>query len=493
MKSRSLWATVALSASLLVPLAGCGAVEEPSEVVSPEVQAPPEAPSAPQARSDASEQDASAETVARLGVSRWRMSDYEGRTVRVEGVSARGQVVLSARLTLDFSEEKPLSYLIDLDTPVKARVRVDSGLEVLEGDASHEAYQALRRDVLAPREEPVGPEGLLDVSDFNLPAELERSASRSSGEVQTFASEATRNAWRRRLICELNFAQEAYKSVDGRANVCAYGYQRDISRDVMKVWRYSNRNTKTVYIAVGFAGTRFPDPGDILRDLQSEFYVDHSSPLSPTTASPTMRVGRGWEARWRTQATTANRGEVNFATWLGAEAWSARIGGYKLHVTVSGHSLGAVTATLAGFDIAGFLGASGTSHHVSVVAFNPPRLGAPSARDAYQGRLFGSGCARSDFRSDRPCLTLRQMTRSGDPVQSVPVDPIWGYHHPVWQSTPNARGVGGGAYGNRELPYCAQNNASSRGFALANHDLDSWAADIYRISGTHLDCMFRDP
>jgi hypothetical protein len=468
MKRRSLMATVVLSASLLAPLAGCGGAEE--------YPLPPEENLSTPQPPDVSLQAASPEAQAALGVQSWRLLEPEGDRARVEGLDSSGRVVLSA-----VSSPSADGYILDVTTPAPMSFRVDSSFRLLDGDSSNPVFASLYRDLLTPRVDPAA-RPPLDVSDFDLTAAPESLAA-ESGSVKAFATDAERDRYRFRLTCDLQAANEAYNSVDGRPSLCGLYYMRDVSTNVLKVWSKASFGTRTHTITIGFAGTRPTYPGDIGRDFQSQAYATHTTPLASSIPYGTMYVGNGFEARWDNQAATG------LATFLRDAIKTNLDRGYKMRVFVAGHSLGGVTATLAGFDIDGMLAKSGVTYSVTVTAFNPPRLGWNNARYEYQKRLFTT-CNEGDFGRNQSCLVLRQMTRTGDPVHGLPL----GFSHPVWQTANNAiRGVGPGPYGNNaELPYCSQYHAPRRSWVNpnANHDLAAWGTNIANIPNSHLDCMF---
>lgn len=503
MKRTRLLASLTLSMSLFSPLVGCGGeVGAPEDLNPPDTAAPQEQPPAPQeqptdpeAPIDAAELPASEQTLAALGVKTWRLAHLEGGDQRIEGVSADGKVVAAARMVLDLSGSDSARQVLEIEAPAQARVVLDSELKVVEGDAQNAFWQALYRDVFGVPVESGQSGAEVDLSEFNLPAQLDKqdaAAQAAPGEVRAFATEAQRAVWRDALNCYVSFAQEAYNGVSGRPNVCGFFYEPQLSTNVMKVWGNYSPATRTTHHVVAFAGTRPTNVGDWLRDLESETTVTHVSPITPVVASSTMRVGRGWEARWKTQATVQTSVGTNYAADLAFRAWIARNRGdpainHRLHLTVVGHSLGAVTATLAGYDIAGYMAAKKALHHIQVVSFNAPRLGLSDARLAYQGRL--RSCRVGQYTRDTPCLTLKQLTRSFDPVQSLPVG---GFAHPVWQTALNSKNMG--APSNLQLTYCPQYNAPARTWnpflAVANHDLGHWRTNIGSMPGSHLDCLF---
>lgn len=229
-----------------------------------------------------------------------------------------------------------------------------------------------------------------------------------------------------------------------------------------------------------FAGTRGANAGDILRDLQSQMPRWHKNPLD--NGLPQLGyIGSGWDSRWYYQA----------AKVKGILDWyinDAKNHGKALRVYVVGHSLGAVTATVAGYDIAQYLkGKQLSSHGTFVYSFNAPRLGANgSARTQYQAALFGSNCPAE---GNELCLLLRQFTRNLDAVQSVPLDMA----HPVWD-------VGGSTCSfnvgdpdrRRSIGYCTQIHTAALSYSnpFGNHYLAGWDNQIRGLPDETVNRMF---
>lgn len=304
------------------------------------------------------------------------------------------------------------------------------------------------------------------------------------------AEDRSRSA-RALVLCMRRFAGQAYDTAGTSIQEdCGLKPTPWNSTDVMKVWDSKIAfagGTQAVVFA--FAGTRMPNAGDVLRDLQGQFPVDHENPLDRTL--PGMpSVGSGWDARWYWQAKHL-KGALD---WYLADA---KVAAKTLDVYLVGHSLGGVTATLAGYDVAQYLrsraeGLSG-GYRVHVFAFNPPRLGGTEARDRYQDALFASR-ATCPARDGQTCLLMRQFTRTSDAVQGVPLS----MHHPVW-STPDpsprcADVTGDGKYSGRSIGYCTQINAPALSTlsALENHHLASWDDQIRTLGDAELiDGMFK--
>lgn len=407
----------------------------------------------------------------------WRLPASVDESASTEGVDEDGKVRVRATATpLDSG-----GYTIDISLPAPRTFTIDqAGNPTAEG-ASDPTLDALLRDLVeTPLVDPSLP--ATDVAGFSLLSGVDPFSTDKEAPLPATTSDPN-DANRRRLACAFVGVSEAYLAADGRPSLCGLEYQRALSTDVMKIWQSDDPADLVHHVAIGFAGTRFPDPGDILRDLQSLVFTTHESPLDPSTPLETMRVGAGWEARWQNQAATG------IAAFLDEAAVTDRERGYRLQVHIGGHSLGGVTATLAGFDVAGLLAARGITHRVTVYAFNSPHLGYASARDGYQRRLFRQ-CTVGDYGTTEPCLLLYQFLRTGDPVHHYPLF----NSHPTWpKEDQEDRRVGPGPFGaDASLPYCSTTFTRRRSWwnPLANHELDSWLAEIGNLPTSTVDCIF---
>ena len=296
------------------------------------------------------------------------------------------------------------------------------------------------------------------------------------GDEAAVLTPATRAAKRAEMKCYVRAANLAYENGGPIAGCASWTYRPTISNAVVKVWtRVVNKTTSQMLIA--FAGTRFTNPGDWLRDFQSQATRPFQSALRANTFYPT-EVGKGWHSRWRNQA-GSNNGALRNAI---LNLMHGDNPNQRIELVVVGHSLGAATAIVAGYDIARTMQAFNVRKRGTFVwAFNPPRPGGHDFRNAYQDALFNNGGAQ---------LFLRQFTRTGDAVQSVPVRQA----HPVWNTAPNARTVGAGNYPDAELRYCPMYNAPRHSVSpIANHSLAAWIGTIDAIPDSHLDCMWASP
>ena len=256
-----------------------------------------------------------------------------------------------------------------------------------------------------------------------------------------------------------------------------FRFNQEQANDVLKVFV---RNTDTtagsgVEVVLAFAGTR-QDAGDVARDIQSQVlagYNNHYQNERPDAPVLTgnERVSSGFDIRWRNQAPLA-RAAVNRARALTASD--------NITVHVVGHSLGAVTATRAAFDIA----RSERGARVLVWSFNSPHVGnVPFAR-AYAEAL--TPCTKDDT----ACLNLYQFTRTGDLVHGLPLRA----HHPVWNTSAEvASRQNAGTPSEIELHACAHYHAPRASLLqpVANHDLERWISDIENMPPGHLECMLQ--
>jgi len=243
-------------------------------------------------------------------------------------------------------------------------------------------------------------------------------------------------------------------------------------------------------LLIAFAGTQlsFSHPGDLGRDLESQAVIEHENPLFEHSdvdtsslpvelvANTTGSVGRGWEARWRSQLKEANAANLYKVIKLLSSADTyAPANARTLTVTVVGHSLGAAVAELAAYDIYDYLLAKGIRFRVRVVAFNPPKLGTEAFVDGYRYRLLQG--------PEAPSFVLSQFSRSYDPVPKVPLL----LSHPVWDTDVGSKVIGDGS--DAVLPYCPQYALDVFHLVLAAHSIDGWATDIPAMPA-EAQCLF---
>jgi hypothetical protein len=261
--------------------------------------------------------------------------------------------------------------------------------------------------------------------------------------------------------------------------------------DASMITTYVDRTTPNrVRVIFAFRGTVHPtltapfsNWTDIRTDISSQFFkTRHHNPLVPDHS--VGRVGAGWAARWYNVANMRN--DVNhevFKDYIRAIAMQSHH--HHIEVNVVGHSLGAVVAELAGFDIEEYFHRNGINYEVNVVAFNPPKLGSEDLVDEYRRRLKA--------RPDR--FRISVFTREGDVVDDVPADHIgWlvGHYRQVISNIsydnrttfcspymfkglddPAHVGEDGEA---RRLPYAPRFHAT-KPFPYGSHSIDHWVGD----------------
>jgi hypothetical protein len=232
-------------------------------------------------------------------------------------------------------------------------------------------------------------------------------------------------------------------------------------------------------LLIAFAGTQvsLSNPEDLVADFESQATIDHQNPLFEHTdatadqlpadlvANSGGSVGRGWEARWRSQLKEANLGNLyKLIKLISDQPEYAPEGDRTLTITVVGHSLGAVVAELAAYDIYDYLRDKQLRFHVRVVGFNPPKLGSDAFVAGYRYRLLHS--------PENQSLEISQFSRSYDVVPKVPAF----LNHPVWQTDASSKVIGEGS--DETLPYCPQYALDVFHTPLDAHSIDAWTADI---------------
>jgi pimeloyl-ACP methyl ester carboxylesterase len=292
-------------------------------------------------------------------------------------------------------------------------------------------------------------------------------------------------AYRAKLTCMQRAAQATYRPPDTVNPPCAgYTYRTELSTDVMRVWTDINLNR----MIVGFTGTRSTNAGDILRDVQSASFALNVSGIYSNVQF--RGVNNGFWPRWANQAANNNSALKSELDTMVIRRVLAQVTGRvgRMDVDVVGHSLGAAVATLAAVDINAYLhrnNASQSRMFVTTYAFNSPHTGNEQWARQYwnlqNDRIHGGASPGPYFYA---------FTRSGDPVQSVP---LFGGHHVFWNpSVPNATTNGAnqpeGAR-NQNWNYCPHYNSPSSGRLFANHALREWETDLLDIRRESLNCM----
>ena len=287
---------------------------------------------------------------------------------------------------------------------------------------------------------------------------------------------------RRELLeCMRAIAGEAYTedfrgvAPIGQLKLCA-----DRCTPALKIWE-GRPGGSTSMVVLGFAGTRMTDGADLLCDLRGQIPELHGNPLHDSLP-PLGQVGAGWKERWYDEATKL-RGGQQLARILADYSDAANRDGKTLSLSVVGHSLGAVVAALAGFDIAMFLRHRGTQGCVSVYSFNPPRLGPKGTAQAYRRILEGERLEKGTLG-----FTLLQFTRELDPIQSLP----FFMEHPDWASSQRHRHtVHRSANVHIRSHYDGVTDRLNLG---VNHDLALWKEAIATgITPLALSELFGDP
>jgi len=313
------------------------------------------------------------------------------------------------------------------------------------------------------------------VDGFDLAAAMaaeEHACAAPPGRTLPDAAQQTETR-RAMLECMLAFAIQAYLT-DGLRITGVGGFEPTprLSSDVMKTWEKVTADGVNVVIA--FAGTRAGNLGDMWRDLQSQKLRPHANALDPSLGS-VGSVGAGWSERWRRQARPSGAEREQLGDALKAYAAQAAACHGPLLVTVIGHSLGAAVASVAGNDIAQFLKAQEVESKTTVYSFNAPRMGSKQAQDRYQEKLAQGRDAPAAGRHGP--LVLRQFTRHGDPVQSVPFNQC----HPMWKGT-------------HDLADRTAYHAASRAMHLldvtVNHVREEWALDVGHMPDQEVSRIF---
>lgn len=259
------------------------------------------------------------------------------------------------------------------------------------------------------------------------------------------------------LECMRTCAGEAYTSdLAAVPDIGKLRFDAGRSSPRLKLWEGSSDDVLTVVL--GFSGTRMEEVDDLLCDVKSQLSRQHVNMLDERL--PTLgQVAVGWQDWWHAEARQPRGAGDGMKEVLARYADIARESGKALSISLSGHSLGAAAATLAGFDIAHFLRATGGNGKVSVYAFNPPRMGPKGIEIQYMNTLKSE---QSPLR-----FSLRQFTRALDPIQSTPLF----MHHPHWNHDAG-RGAAG-EDGSAQFVTCTAPAANNVNLAV-NHDLALW-------------------
>ncbi len=260
------------------------------------------------------------------------------------------------------------------------------------------------------------------------------------------------------LECMRACAGESYTAeLAAVADIGGLHLDAPMSTPRLKLWE--GATDEAIIVVLGFSGTRPDAANDLLCDMKSQLAQPHVNMLDERL--PTLgKLGVGWQEWWQSEAQLPRTDGVVMKDLLTRYADRARGSGKALSVSLTGHSLGAAVATVAGFDIAHFLRAGGASGKVSVYAFNPPRLGQAGIETLYVDTL------KSEHTALR--FSLRQFVRELDPIQSTPLF----MHHPHWEHDSDADAD---ASGDRFAQFVTATDQPASMINLAdNHELTLW-------------------
>lgn len=287
--------------------------------------------------------------------------------------------------------------------------------------------------------------------------------------------------------CMAIAAREAYSELsETKGRVCdelltePFAHLPQYGTDVLRVFKRDVAANNAVHtdLIIAFTGTRTPDVGDIARDLESqillnynnEFDADHADALA---LSGEEKVGGGFDSRWENHAAIVKDAIDSISV---EPTESAQI--KTLSIIVTGHSLGAATATRAAFD----LDRSLQNNRITLWSFNSPRVGNEAFAQAYTNAITSCSVI------DEGCFIVRQFTRSGDPIHKLPLL----MHHPIWNPDQDEETrQSTGDVTQRTLDYCAHYHAprASTLNLAQNHKLDLWRTNLYEIPSDHIECM----
>ncbi len=266
------------------------------------------------------------------------------------------------------------------------------------------------------------------------------------------------------LECMRACASEAYTAdLAAVADIGGLHLDAPMSTPRLKLWE--GATDEAIVVVLGCSGTRLDAADDVLCDLKSQIARPHVNLLDERL--PTLgNVGAGWQEWWQSEAQLPRTDGAVMKDVLTRYADRARGSGKALSISLTGHSLGAAVATVAGFDIAHFLRADGVSGNVSVYAFNPPRLGQAGIETVYMETLKSKDSALR--------FALRQFVRALDPVQSTPLF----MHHPHWHHDSDAAAAAeraGNGCGDRFAQFVTSiDQAASRINLADNDELTLW-------------------
>ncbi len=232
-----------------------------------------------------------------------------------------------------------------------------------------------------------------------------------------------------RVSCYATIADKAYDAINTLTSTCAtstvskdtrngmgqwtlQSQQSTANGDIIKFWERTSGNRKE--IAIGMRGS--VTAGDWYRDAQSQFWVSRApqdNAISNMGSAPSIdMVGDNpkFDAGFDTRV---NNLAPEIAQKLQElETWRSQAAGREIGVKVSGHSLGAATATIAGLYIADRYNGDNNAD-VEVFAYNSPKPMSEDMSDTY--RKAATSCN----------FNVHVFNNSRDVVSAVPT----GAHH----------------------------------------------------------------
>jgi hypothetical protein len=412
------------------------------------------------------------ETTAATGITQWHKSLNKASThAFIEGRNQAGAVVaiLSTQQNL-----KTTAVEITGAFPIKALVTPNSSVtNYLDEVVKNPVFVGYRRDF----------------SKINGVSQTRRT-SRALTDTQ-------REEYRGNLLCMNVLAQDAYLLMSTMPNTSCGKYLLvpDRSTDTMKVWAESDL-AKRHYV-IGFAGTRFPNLGDIARNIESVLGSQTRQSVMTIFANPPGLILNGFWDRWATQVNEKGiRDKLN--QWANETAVDqVNNPSLSLDIDLVGHSLGAAVATIGAIEISnwgnferapsGWSGIPVDNIFVRAFVFNPPRTGNPDYASSY-ARTIADPTRR---------LKLYEFTVTSDLVQSG----NFGRQHPFWNpDVPDATTNGSDQpAASLEMGYCPQYNVVRNPEGandiqkflnfLINHNLTRWQQNILDMPASHIDCM----
>jgi hypothetical protein len=320
----------------------------------------------------------------------------------------------------------------------------------------------------------------IDSNDFDLPAQPEIYYM-----VMASAAASAYPARFERTTVQVN--EDRFLRADQNMKLMS-----SVTDETMYTTYFDNSSPSVLRVIIAFRGTVKPQLTsplsdlsawrDLAADIKSQFNIMNHKNQLLDDSEPVGAAGLGWELRWYDALTAKNNALKNLI--MTDTVAYARI--RHVEVNVVGHSLGGVTAELAGLDIEEYLYHNVSDYEVNVVAFNPPRLGSQKLVDYYRRHL--------KLRPEH--FRISVFTRQGDIVDDLPVSFSLGFigrsYHQVINNVaydnltplcstfmfggaddPNMAGPDGEA---RRLPYAPRFHVTQP-FEYGSHSIDDWVGD----------------